>query len=40
MERNAQDKNVHLFLHEIFLIDKEMSLQYHEMQIELYVKFD
>ena len=39
-ERQHQEKNVHLFLHEIFLIDKEMSRQYHEMQIELYIKFD
>ncbi len=34
------DKNVHLFLHEIFLIDKEMSREYHEQQIELYIKHD
>ena len=34
------EKNVHLFLHEIFLINKEMSRQYHESQIELYIKFD
>ena len=34
------DKNVHLFLHQIFLIDKEMSRKYHEQQIELYIKHD
>ena len=34
------DMNVHLFLHEIFLIDKEMSRKFHEKQIELYIKFD
>ena len=34
------DHNVHLFLHEIFLHDKEMSRQYHEKQVELYIKFD
>ena len=30
---------MHLFLHEIFIIDKEMSRKYHEKQIELYIKF-
>ena len=30
---------MHLFLHEIFQINKEMSKQYHESQIELYIKF-
>ena len=30
---------MHLFLHEIFSIDKEMSRKYHEKQIELYIKF-
>jgi len=33
------EQNVHLFLHEIFMIDKEMSRKYHEKQIELYIKF-
>ena len=39
-ERTHLEKNVHLFLHEIFLINKEMSRQYHEKQIDLYIKFD
>ena len=39
-ERTYNEQNVHLFLHEIFLINKEMSRQYHESQIELYIKFD
>ena len=30
---------MHLFLHEIFLIDKELTFKYHERQIELYVKY-
>ena len=34
------EMNVHLFLHEIFLINKEMSRHYHSSQIELYIKFD
>ena len=39
-ERTHMEKNVHLFLHEIFLINKEMSRHYHSSQIELYIKFD
>ena len=30
---------VHLFLHELFLIDKELTRKYHEQQIELYIKY-
>ena len=33
------EHEVHLFLDEIFKIDKEMSKKYHEKQIELYIKF-
>ena len=38
--KRESDYNVHLFLHEIFLQDKQMSKQYHEMQIPLYIQFD
>ena len=34
------DQNVHLFLHEIFKINGDLSRQYHSLQIELYIVYD
>lgn len=31
---------MHLFLHQVFLQNKELSRAYHEQQISLYIRFD
>lgn len=39
-KRSEADYNVHLFLHAMFQIDKTLSQQYHDLQIELYINYD